>query len=668
MNNNLDNLCVNTLRMLSVDMVEKAKSGHPGMPLGSAPMAYSLWSEFLRFNPKNSNWINRDRFILSCGHGSALLYSLLYLTGYKVSLEDLNSFRQWGSNTPGHPEYGVTPGVECTTGPLGQGFATGVGMALGERILEGYFNKKGEKVIDYNVYGIVSDGDLMEGVACEAASLAGSLKLGNIVYLYDSNNITIEGEASKTYCEDVEMKYQALGWHVVRVFDGNDLHAIRDAILKARKNKKPSLIIVNTQIGYGSPNKQGTANAHGEPLGEEERGLVREKFGWPMKDFYVSKQVLDKFRKALRNGKKMEKEWEEKYKDYKKKCPVLASELEDVMRGVLPKGWNKNMPKFEGEVATRVASGDVINVIAENYPLFVGGSADLAPSNKTWINDREEIRCGFANKSARNIHFGIREHTMAACLNGLALTPGIKPFGGTFLVFSDYMRGAMRVAALSGYSVVYVLTHDSIAVGEDGPTHQPIEHLMSMRAVPGLVVIRPADANETRVAWEVAIRSKRGPIALVLTRQKLPVIDQKKYSKASNLKYGAYVVNTDVIKPDVVLIATGSEVSLALEVASVLSKRGVAVRVVSMPSWELFEEQSGVYKNSVLPRNVKKRVSIEAGVSLGWERYVGDDGVVVGIDRFGASALGSVNMQKFGFDAKNVVRKINSKYKLFKKI
>lgn len=668
-NNNLDNLCVSTLRMLSVDMVERAKSGHPGLPLGAAPVAYCLWSQFLRFNPHNPNWINRDRFILSAGHGSALLYSLLHLSGYKVSLNDLKNFRQWGSVTPGHPEYGVTPGVECTTGPLGQGFATGVGMAIGHRLLEGYFNKKRQKIIDYNIFGIVSDGDLMEGITNEAASLAGSLKLGNIVYLYDSNNISIEGRTSVTYCEDVQKKYEALGWHVLRVNDGNDLQAIKDAITHAKKYKLPSLIIVNSIIGYGAPNKQDTSKVHGEPLGEEEVRLIRDFYKWPNKDFYIPEKALDKFRQSVQKGKVLEAEWNKKLIQYKKKCPDLALELEDVIKGKLPKGWDKQLKSKEfiekfateqahehSEFSTRDASGLAINAIAREFPLFVGGAADLAPSTKTWINKAGESSCGFGDITARNIHFGVREHAMAACLNGLALTPGVKAFGGTFLVFSDYMRGSMRVAALSRYPVIYVLTHDSVMVGEDGPTHQPIEQLMSLRAIPNLIVLRPADANETRVAWEFAINYKLGPVALILTRQKLPLINQEKFASAKSLMKGAYVLNPEIKNPELIIIATGSEVNLAKCALKEFEKNGKKVRIVSMPSWELFEAQSASYRNSVLPLNVRKRISIEAGVTLGWQKYVGGGGFIVGIDSFGASAPGEINMNKFGFNLKNIIK------------
>ncbi|MBL7058777.1 transketolase [Patescibacteria group bacterium] len=672
-NNNLDNLCVNTLRMLSVDMVERANSGHPGLPLGAAPMAYCLWINFLRYNPTNPKWINRDRFVLSAGHGSALLYSLLHLTGYKVSLNDLKNFRQWGSIAPGHPEYGLTPGVECTTGPLGQGFATGVGMAMGERVLEGYFNKAGQKIIDYNIYAIVSDGDLMEGITNEAASLAGSLKLGNIVYLYDSNNISIEGRTSITYCEDVANKYEALGWHVLQVGDGNDLKAIKSAITIAKKSELPSLIIINTLVGYGAPNKQDTPEAHGEPLGKEEVKLIREYFNWPSEDFCIPSQARDKFRKALSQGQKLESEWNKKIVQCKKKHPVLAGELERILQGKLPKGWDEHIKSEEftdrfsqeniakqehKKFSTREVSGQVINGIAKNYPLFLGGSADLAPSTKTWIEDGEEFTCDFNKEGIRNIHFGVREHAMAACLNGLALTPGIKPFGATFLVFSDYMRGAMRVAALSKYPVIYVLTHDSVAVGEDGPTHEPIEQIMGLRTVPNLTVIRPADANETRVAWGVAISRESGPTALILSRQGLPVISQRKYAKAENLKYGAYIINPEIINPELIIIATGSEVSLALEVLDKLEQRRVKTRVVSMPSWELFEVQSQKYKDSVLPPEIKKRMSIEAGVSLGWERYVGDTGLIIGIDRYGASAKELINMEKFGYSVETIFKKI----------
>jgi len=662
--------------MLSVDMIEKAKSGHPGLPLGAAPMAYVLWSQFLRFNPSNPSWINRDRFILSAGHGSALLYSLLHLTGYKVSLNDIKSFRQWGSITPGHPEHGLTPGVECTTGPLGQGFATGVGFAIGEKILKGYFNKRGQSIIDYNIYGIVSDGDLMEGLTNEAASLAGSLKLDNIVYLYDSNNISIEGNTSLTYCEDVEKKYKALGWHVLLINNGNNLQDIKNAIAHAKKYKKPSLIIVKNKIGYGAPNKQGTAKAHGEPLGQDEVKLLRNNLNWPHKEFYIPSKALNKFRFKVSQGKELENAWNKKFSDYKKKCPQLALELESAIKGKLPSNWNKTITSksFKNnyncamqvkckDYSTREVSGAVINAIAQNYPLFLGGSADLAPSTKTWINEKGETACLFSDKSARNIHFGIREHAMAACLNGLALTPGIKPFGGTFLVFSDYMRPAMRLAALSKHRVIYVLTHDSIALGEDGPTHEPIEHLASLRAMPNLTLIRPADANEVVVAWEAAVNNKKGPTALILTRQRLPLINQESFANANNLKRGAYVLNPEVNNPDLILIATGSEVSLALKVALKLNQKSIKARVVSMPSFELFELQSQKYKENVLPLKIKKRVSIEAGVAQGWEKYVGEFGLIISIEKYGASAPGAINMEKFGFSEKNILAKINKYYK-----
>ncbi|MCX6800466.1 MAG: transketolase [Candidatus Falkowbacteria bacterium] len=656
----LDNLCVNTLRMLSVDMVERAKSGHPGLPMGAAPMAYVLWTQFLRHNPVSPQWINRDRFVMSAGHGSALLYSLLHLTGYKIKLDDLKNFRQWGSITPGHPEYGLTPGVELTTGPLGQGFATGIGMALGERVLAERFNQKKQKIIGYNIFGIVSDGDLMEGISNEAASIAGNLKLNKIIYLYDSNSISIEGTTSLTYSEDVEKKYKALGWNILIVKDGNDLASIKNTITQAKKSDRPNLIIVKTVIGYGSPNKQDTNKAHGEPLGIEERKLTREFFNWPDKDFYLPEKALNKFRLAIESGKDLEKKWQKDFVNYKKDYPVLAQELNQAIEGELPKDWNKNLPEFSEALSTRSASGKVINALAKNIPLFIGGSADLAPSTKTYIDNGGDI--GPDNYQARNIHFGVREHAMGATVNGLSLTPGIIPFGATFLVFSDYMRPSLRVAAIARYKSIFIFTHDSIAVGEDGPTHEPVEQIMSLRMVPNLTVIRPADANETRWAWECAVKNELGPTALVLSRQELPLIDQTKYAKASNLKYGAYTINPEIKKPDLILIATGSEVGLAISVAEILNHK--KIRIVSMPSWEIFEAQKESYKQEVFPPNITKRISIEAGVSLGWQKYIGNNGIIIGVDRFGVSAKGEMNMQKFGFNQKNIIDKINKLHNL----
>jgi transketolase len=664
---NLDNLCVNTIRMLSVDMIEKAKSGHPGMPMGAAAMAYVLWTKFLNYNPKSPDWLNRDRFVLSAGHGSALLYSLLHLSDYDLSLNDLKNFRQWGSKTAGHPEYGLAPGVETTTGPLGQGFATGVGMALAERLIANRYNKhrgslasKQEKLIDYYIYGIVSDGDLMEGVSGEAASYAGSLKLGKIIYLYDSNNISIEGSTDITFTENVAQRFEAYHWHVLEVKDGNNTKDIEEAIIKARGDKRPSLIIVKTHIGFGSPNKVDTAKAHGSPLGEEELKKTKENLGWPQKSFYVPKEVELYFKKFTKIGKEKEDTWNKKFEQYKKFYPKLAKEIFDFYSGKLSAGWKRDIPKFEVDekgMATRSASHEVINAIASVLPALLGGSADLAPSNNTNLEGMGDMDCNApCGIEARNLHFGVREHAMAAILNGLALSKLIIPYGGTFLIFSNYMRPAIRLAALMRLRVVYVFTHDSIGLGEDGPTHQPIEQLMSLRAMPNLAVIRPADANETAKAWEAAIENRDGPTALILTRQKLPVIDQKVYNNRDNVKRGAYILNKENKKPDIILIATGSEVQLALASAEKLKKHNISARVVSMPSWELFEKQSKGYRDEVLPPDVKARLSIEAGVSLGWYKYVGSEGKIIGIDRFGASAPAGVLFEKFGFTVENVVR------------
>lgn len=660
---NLDNLCLNTIRLLAADMVEQAKSGHPGMPMGATGMAYVLWTKFLKHNPKNPEWVNRDRFVLSAGHGSALLYSLLHLTGYDLPMDELKKFRQFGSLTPGHPEYGHTIGVETTTGPLGQGFATGVGMALAERILAGRYNRKGFKILDYYIYGIVSDGDLMEGVASEAASYAGNLQLGKIIYLYDSNKITIEGSTDLTFTENVEARFKAYDWQVLKVKEGNDLEGISQALKEAKKDERPTLIIVKTQIGFGSPNKINTAEAHGSPLGEEELKKTRVNLGWHSEEhFFVPDQVLKNFRKALEIGKKAESQWQELFKNYQKKYPELAKELNDTKIGLLPDNWRNLIPGFHTDpkgIATRVASGQVINAIAPILPTLIGGSADLGPSNNTTMKNFGDIA---GNKkfdaSCRNLHFGVREHAMGAILNGLALSKHIIPFGGTFLIFTDYMRPAMRLAALMKLRVIYVLTHDSIGQGEDGPTHQPVEHLMSLRAMPNMTVIRPADANEVVTAWQVALENQTGPTALILSRQNLPIIDRSVYSLADNLRQGAYVLNEDVKNPDIILIATGSEVQLALGASIELSKKGIQARVVSMPSWELFEKQSAEYKDSVLPPAVRARVSIEAGATLGWYKYVGENGKMIGLDHFGASAPGAVLMREFGFTVDRVVGEV----------
>ncbi len=654
----IDNLCVNTIRVLSADMVEKAKSGHPGMPLGAAPMAYTLWDRFLRHNPKNPKWFNRDRFILSAGHGSALLYSLLYLTGYDLTLEDLMEFRQWGSKTPGHPEYGRTPGVEATTGPLGQGFGMGIGMAVAECHLASKYNKEGFNIIDHYTYAIVSDGDLMEGISSESASLAGRLKLGKLIYLYDDNHITIEGDTKLAFSEQVELKYEAFGWQVIRVHDGNNIEAIEAAIKVAQFEKeKPSLIMIRTHIGYGTP-KQDSASAHGEPLGKEALKALKRFVGFPEdKMFYIPEEALLHCRKAVEKGKKLEEEWNELFEEYKKQYPDLAEELERSIQGKLVDGWDKDLPVFspeDGAIATRSASGKVMNAIAPHIPNFIGGSADLAPSNKTYLNGFGDFYCD-ENPTGRNIHFGIREHAMGAAVNGMTLHGGVIPYGATFLVFSDYMREPLRMAALMDIHSTFIFTHDSIGVGEDGPTHQPVEHVMGLRIIPNLVVIRPADANETVEAWKVALEEKN-TVALIFTRQNVPVLDPEKYPIKDGVKKGAYILDESKGNPDIIIIATGSEVHLALDGKKELEKEGINVRVVSMPSWELFEKQDEDYKKSVLIPDVPK-LSIEAGVTTGWEKYIGDNGISIGIDRFGESAPGSVVMEKFGFNVENVVKK-----------
>jgi transketolase len=656
----LDQLCINTIRFLAADAVQKANSGHPGMPMGAASMAYVLWTKFLKHNPQNPTWMNRDRFILSAGHGSMLLYSLLYLTGYDISIDDLKNFRQWGSKTPGHPEYGHTPGVEVTTGPLGQGFATGVGMAIAQKYLAARFNKPGYPVVDHFIYAIAGDGDLMEGISHEAASLAGHLKLGNLIYLYDDNHISIEGSTELAFTEDRLKRFEAYGWHVQYVEDGNDLVAIEKAIQLAQEvQDQPSLIAVRTHIGYGSPHKQDTASAHGEPLGEEELKLTKENLGWPPdQTFYVPEEALSHFRLALENGKKAEDEWKQLFNSYKKEYPELAKEYEQWISGKLANGWEKGIPAFQADekgMATRAASGKVINALATTIPNLFGGSADLAPSNKTAINNEGSFSP--ENYGGRNIHFGVREHAMGAILNGMALYGGVIPYGGTFLVFADYMRPAIRLAALMGIRVIYVFTHDSIGLGEDGPTHQPIEHLASIRAIPNMLLIRPADANETAVAWKVAIHEKKRPVALALSRQNVPTLDRQKYAGAEGLEKGAYILYQTSDTPELIFIATGSEVHIALEAAQQLEKVGVGVRVVSMPCMELFEEQDEVYKEKVLPSSVKKRIIIEAGVPFGWHKYAGDEGVILGIDHFGASAPYKVIYEKFGLTAEVVVEK-----------
>ncbi|HJP93356.1 MAG TPA: transketolase [Pyrinomonadaceae bacterium] len=655
-NPELDQLCINTIRTLSIDAVQKAKSGHPGLPLGAAPMAYVLWTRFLRHNPRNPKWENRDRFLLSAGHGSMLLYSLLHLTGYDLPLEELKNFRQWGSKTPGHPEYGLTPGVEITTGPLGQGFANGVGMAMGEAHLGAKFNKDGVPLIDHYVYAIVSDGDLMEGVASEAASLAGHLKLGKLIYLYDDNHVTIEGFTSLAFSEDVPKRFEAYGWHTQTVTDGNNLDDIDAAIRAAQSvHDRPSLISVKTIIGFGMPT-QGTRKAHSDAPGEDAVRETKRHLGWPEdKQFYIPDEALAHFREAIDRGEQFESDWRALVDRYSQRYPDEAKTWNATMSGELPEGWEDHLPKFEDAkpVATRVASGEVINALAPVLPMLIGGSADLGVSNNTDIKESHSFEAG--TYDGRILHFGVREHAMGSTLTGISLNGGLIPYGGTFLTFSDYMRPAIRLAALSEVQVIYVFTHDSIGLGEDGPTHQPIEHLAALRAIPHLFVMRPADSPEVSEAWRIAILRRHAPTALALTRQKVPVIDRQRFAKADGLRRGAYVL-VDVEAPRLILMATGSEVSLALEAREKLEEEGVPVRVVSMPCWELFEEQSQEYRDQVLPPSVKARLAVEAGVREGWDRYVGPEGDVICLDRFGASAPGEVALRELGFNVENVLK------------
>ncbi len=655
----LEQLCINTIRLLAVDAVEKARSGHPGTPMGAAPLAYILFDRFLKHNPADPAWPDRDRFLLSCGHASTLLYALLHLTGYDLRLDELEQFRQWGSRTPGHVEHGTTPGVESTTGPLGQGFGNGVGMAIAERWLAARFNRPGYEIINHYTYALVSDGDLEEGISSEAASLAGTLRLGKLVYLYDKNDISIEGDTSIAFTEDVARRFRAYGWHVVGPVDGNDLPAVERAIGLARRNlARPSLIICRTTIGYGSPNKAGRAAAHGEPLGAEEVELTRRNLGWPYTGpFTVPDEVRDYMRRALVRGRAWQGRWQARMEAYRREFPRLAEQFEEALAGNLPEGWAAGLEGLFGAdeppLSTREASGRVMNAIAGRVPFFVGGSADLAPSTKTYLHGLGDF--GAADYSGRNLHFGVREHTMGAVANGMALHGGLVSFTGTFLVFYDYMRPAVRLAAMMGLRVVFLFSHDSVGVGEDGPTHQPVEHLLGLRSVPGLVVIRPADANETAAAWRVALERRHGPTALVLSRQKLPHLDQTRLAPASGLERGAYVLWEASDRPELILIGTGSEVHIALEAGRLLQERGVAARVVSMPSWELFEAQPAEYRQRVLPPAVTARISIEAGLTLGWERYVGGRGRAIGVDRFGASAPWKVVYQKLGLTAGRVV-------------
>jgi transketolase len=648
--------------MLSADGVQKANSGHPGMPMGAAAMAYVLWTRFLRHNPKNPQWPNRDRFVLSAGHGSMLIYSLLHLSGYDLSLEEIQNFRQWGSKTPGHPEYGVTPGVETTTGPLGQGFANGVGMALAERYLAARFNKPGHQIIDHYTYGIVSDGDLMEGISHEAASLAGHLGLGKLIYFYDDNHISIEGDTDITFTENRNGRFESYDWHVQYVEDGNDLPALEQAIVEAQnETDRPSLIAVRTHIGYGSPNKQDTAGAHGEPLGPEELQRTKENLGWPLEsEFLIPAEALSHFRKAVDVGQKLETRWQNAFETYQTEFAEAAAECRRWLNGQLPDGWEKDIPQFEPDekgMATRVASGKVLNAVAPTIANLVGGSADLAPSTKTLIDNETDFQA--ENYAGRNLRFGVREHGMGGILNGMALHGGLIPYGATFLIFSDYMRPAIRLAALTEQQVIYVFTHDSIGLGEDGPTHQPIEQLAALRAMPNLLLIRPCDATETAQAWQAALQHRSGPVALALTRQNLPTLDRNsQYASAAGLHRGAYILDEAAnSEPEVILMASGSEVHIALKAAGMINAKGHATRVVSMPSWELFEAQPADYRQQVLPPGVKAKIAIEAGSPQGWHRYVGDAGQVVGLDHFGASAPAQTLFEKFGLTADQVVEK-----------
>jgi len=656
----IETLGIDTVRILSADAVQKANSGHPGTPMALAPMAHLLWADYMHYNPKNPHWANRDRFILSNGHACMLQYSYLYLTGYDLTLDDIKNFRQLHSKTAGHPEYGLCPGIDVTTGPLGQGFANGVGFAIAQKHLAARYNKSGYDIFNYKIYAICSDGDLMEGVTSEAASIAGHLQLGNIIYLYDDNHISIEGNTDITFNEDVGKRFEAYGWHVQTVTDGNDLRGIADALLNAKmETQKPSLIKVRTQIAYGSPNKVNTAGAHGSPLGADEIKLVKEFFGFdPDKSFNVPDEVLKYYREKGDRGPGLESKWNDLYAEYKEKFPELAAEYELFSSDKLPDGWDAKLPVFKAtdpKMATRVASGKALNAIAASLPALIGGSADLAPSTDTNLKDYTSFTS--EDRAGRNFHFGIREHSMGSILNGMALTKGVIPYGATFLMFSEYMRPPIRLAAIMKIRPIYVYTHDSIGLGEDGTTHQPIEQLASLRSIPNITLIRPADANETAQAWKAALEHTTGPVALVLTRQGLPILDQDKYAKASGLEKGAYVLSEASKAPDVILIATGSEVALILHAQAKLEEDGISTRVVSMPSWELFEKQSAAYKESVFPKAHKKRLAVEMASPMGWHKYVTDEGDILGMTTFGESAPAEDLYKEFGFTVDNVVKK-----------
>jgi transketolase len=654
----LDELCVQTIRLLAADAVQKADSGHPGMPMGMAPAAYVLWTKHLKYNPSNPLWLNRDRFVLSAGHGSMLLYSLLHLTGYDMSLDEIKNFRQWGSKTPGHPECDHKHGVEVTTGPLGQGISNAVGMAIAQKYLANYFNRDGFPIIDYTIYVICGDGDLEEGISSEASSLAGHQGLDNLVVIYDDNRITIDGKTSLSFTEDTAKRYQAYGWRVLQVpGDGNDMVAFERALRKAKREKeRPTFIKLQTHIGYGSPNKQDTADAHGSPLGKDEIRLVKERFGWnPDESFVVPEQVLAHMRKAIVRGRNTEKKWSKMFEEYTGTYPELAKQFRDAAESRLGVNLDELLPKFEPSVsmATRKASGNTLEALMPHLPLVLGGSADLTPSNLTKFKTAKDFQKDC--RDGRYIRYGVREHAMGAIMNGISANGLTRAYGGTFLVFSDYMRPSIRLAALSKYRTIFVFTHESIGVGEDGPTHQPVEHFAALRAIPNLLVIRPADANETAQAWKFALEYKNGPVVLLLTRQNLPTLDQTKYASAANLSKGAYIL-ADVQNPDLLLLATGSEVSVALCAAEGLAAQGIKARVISMPSWRLFDMQPAEYKDSVLPPSIKARVGVEAGVEQGWHKYLGEKGVFVGMSSFGASAPAKVCFEKFGITPDNVIR------------
>ena len=659
-NQSIEELGINTVRILSADAVQKANSGHPGTAMALAPLGHVLWTQFNNYNPKNPHWANRDRFILSAGHACILQYSFLHLVGYDLSLDDIKNFRQLHSKTAGHPEYGLCPGVDVTTGPLGQGFANGVGFAIAQKHLAARYNKPGFDLFNYHIYAICSDGDMMEGVTSEAASMAGHLELGNIIYLYDDNKISIEGNTDIAFTEDVDARFRAYGWHVQHVDDANDIHALHQALVNARgETKKPSLIRVRSLIAYGSPNKAGTAGSHGSPLGADEIKLVKQFFGFdPEKSFYVPSEVEAYYHEKGKRGITTEQKWNDLFAAYKEKFPELAAEYELSASGKLPEGWKDKLPVFKGsdpKMATRQASGKVLNAIAGSFPNLIGGAADLAPSTETNLKEYDSFTS--ENRAGRNFHFGIREHAMGSAMNGMALTAGVVPFGATFLMFSEYMRPPIRLAAIMKINPIFVYTHDSIGLGEDGTTHQPIEQLASLRSIPNVVLIRPADANETAQAWRVALEHKGGPTILVFTRQGLPIIDQDKYAKAENVEKGAYILSDSEKAPQVILMATGSEVALIMQAQAKLAEEGIAARVVSMPSWELFEKQSAEYKESVLPKGIKKRLAVEMASPMGWHKYTTDEGETLCMTTFGESAPADELYKYFGFTVDNVVKK-----------